>query len=52
MNALQDLKIEYDGTVRDNNKIIIQFVPGEDFIDPHKSDWGTIDVNSIIRSVK
>jgi DNA-directed RNA polymerase subunit A' len=32
-NALQDLKIEYDHTVRDANKTIIQFKYGEDGID-------------------
>ena len=51
MNALQDLKVEYDGTVRDNRKVIIQFTPGEDKIDPAKSDWGELDVRSIIQSV-
>ncbi|MFQ6020482.1 MAG: DNA-directed RNA polymerase subunit A' [Candidatus Aenigmatarchaeota archaeon] len=51
MNALQDLKIEYDGTIRDNRKVIIQFVPGEDGIDPAKSDWGILDVRSIVQSV-
>jgi len=47
IGALQDLKIEYDGTVRDNRKIIIQFTPGEDGVDPSKSDWGKIDVKKI-----
>jgi DNA-directed RNA polymerase subunit A' len=51
MNALQDLKIEYDYTVRDNRGVIIQFTPGEDKIDPSKSDWGFLDVDSIIQSV-
>jgi DNA-directed RNA polymerase subunit A' len=51
MNALQDLKIEYDGTIRDNRKIIIQFTPGEDNIDPAKSDWGELDVRAIVQSV-
>jgi DNA-directed RNA polymerase subunit A' len=51
MNALQDLKIEYDGTVRDNRKIVVQFVPGEDWIDPAKSDWGILDVRAIAQSV-
>ncbi|MDD5417013.1 MAG: DNA-directed RNA polymerase subunit A' [Candidatus Aenigmarchaeota archaeon] len=51
MNALQDLKVEYDGTVRDNRKVIIQFTPGEDGIDPGKSDWGILDVKSIIQAV-
>jgi len=51
MNALQDLKIEYDGTIRDNRKVIIQFTPGEDNIDPAKSDWGELDVRVIVQSV-
>jgi len=51
MNALQDLKLEYDDTIRDNRKVIIQFVPGEDRIDPAKSDWGILDVRSIVQSV-
>ncbi len=51
MNALQDLKVEYDFTVRDNRKVIIQFTPGEDGIDPAKSDWGKLDVRNIVQSV-
>ncbi len=51
MNALQDLKVEYDNTVRDNRKVIIQFTPGEDRMDPAKSDWGILDVRSIVQSV-
>ena len=48
MNALQDLKVEYDGTVRDNSKTIIQFTAGEDGIDPAKSDWGKLNIKNII----
>jgi DNA-directed RNA polymerase subunit A' len=51
MNALQDLKVEYDFTVRDNRKVIVQFVPGEDGIDPAKSDWGSLNVENIVKSV-
>ncbi len=50
-NALQDLKIEYDGTVRDANKGIVQFVYGEDGIDVSKSEAGTIDVVKIIEKI-
>ena len=50
-NALQDLKVEYDGTVRDANKAIIQFKYGEDNIDVSKSEAGTIDVVKIIKHV-
>ena len=35
-NALQDLRIEYDGTVRDSNNNIIQFKYGDDGIDVSK----------------
>jgi DNA-directed RNA polymerase subunit A' len=51
MNALQDLKIDYRFTVKDNRNILIQFTPGEDNIDPSKSDWGFLDVKSIVKSV-
>ncbi len=51
MNALQDLKVEYDNTVRDNRKVIIQFVPGEDGIDPSKSEWGELNIRNIIQSI-
>lgn len=50
-NALQDLKVEYDNTVRDANNIIIQFQYGEDGISVAKSEGGTINVNNIIRGV-
>lgn len=49
VNALQDLRVEYDGTVRDDSGIVVQFTPGEDGIDPAKSEWGTIDVERIVR---
>ncbi|GAB6102511.1 DNA-directed RNA polymerase subunit A' [Thermococcus atlanticus] len=49
INALQDLKVDYDGTVRDPTGIIIQFRYGEDGIDPMRS-WGgkTLDVDRVI----
>lgn len=33
VNALQDLRVEYDGTVRDSNSNIVQFLYGEDGFD-------------------
>ncbi len=51
MNALQDLRVEYDMTVRDNRGVIIQFKPGEDGIDPAKSEWGMLDVRTIIQNM-
>jgi DNA-directed RNA polymerase subunit A' len=47
IGALQDLKIEYDRTVRDSGKRIIQFVPGEDGLDPSKIQRDGIDVGKI-----
>ncbi|MEK6839674.1 MAG: DNA-directed RNA polymerase subunit A', partial [Nanoarchaeota archaeon] len=39
-NALQDLKVEYDGTVRNASKKIIQYQYGEDGIDVSRSEGG------------
>jgi DNA-directed RNA polymerase subunit A' len=39
---MQDLRVEYDMTVRDSRDRIIQFVAGEDGIDPAKSDNGKV----------
>ena len=50
-NALQDLKVEDDGTVRDASNKIIQFDYGEDGIDVSKSEKGFINVKRIIKSV-
>jgi DNA-directed RNA polymerase subunit A' len=50
-NALQDLKIEYDKTVRDANKTIVQFSYGDDDIDVSKSEGGSINIKKIIKNV-
>lgn len=47
VGALQDLKVEYDGTIRDAANRIVQFVPGEDGLDPSKIDRSGIDVRGI-----
>ena len=47
-NAMQDLRVEYDGTVRDANGRIIQFSYGEDGIDVSRSESGSLDVKRII----
>ncbi len=41
-NALQDLKVEYDSSVRDNRGIIVQFEYGEDGVYPAKSRKGQV----------
>jgi len=51
-NALQDLKVEYDGTVRDAGKKIVQFSYGEDSIDVSRSEGGKLNVKSIIEQTK
>jgi len=52
INALQDLKVAYDGTVRTTGGRIIQFRYGEDGTDPGRSSYGApVDVKGIIESV-
>jgi DNA-directed RNA polymerase subunit A' len=43
INALQDLKVSYDGTIRDSGRSIVQFKFGGDGVDVSKSDGGKID---------
>tara|TARA_Y100000310_G_scaffold345672_1_gene468094 strand:- start:5121 stop:7790 length:2670 start_codon:yes stop_codon:yes gene_type:complete len=50
-NAMQDIKVEYDNTVRDSGGKIIQFTYGEDGIDVSKSENGKINVKKIIDSI-
>ena len=40
INAMEHLRVEYDGTVRDSRGNIIQFKYGEDGVDAAKSDHG------------
>ena len=52
VNALQDLRVEYDGTVRDDRGRIIQFVYGEDGVNPACSDNGrAVNVERVIERV-
>ncbi len=51
-NALQDIRIEYDYTVRDAARKIIQFRYGDDGVDVAKSEGGTINVKKFIEMVK
>jgi hypothetical protein len=41
VNALQDMVVENDGTVRNSDKNIIQFRFGDDGIDPMHTDHGS-----------
>ena len=49
INALEHMKIEYDLTVRDPHGNIIQYLYGEDGIDPAKSDHGeAVNISRLI----
>ena len=50
-NAMQDLKVAYDGSVRDASGRIVQFSYGEDSLDVSKTKGGIIDVQEIIQQV-
>jgi len=50
-NATQDLRVEYDHTVRDASGRIVQFNYGEDNIDVSKSENGQLNVKKIIKEV-
>jgi DNA-directed RNA polymerase subunit A' len=53
VNALEDLKVESDGTVRHTGGEIIQFRYGEDGVDPTRSTAGkAVDLDRIIYDVK
>jgi len=53
INALEDVKVENDGTVRHSGGQIIQFIYGEDGVDPAKSVGGkAVDVDQIIADMK
>jgi DNA-directed RNA polymerase subunit A' len=51
INALEHLKIEYDQTVRDPHGNIVQYMYGEDGIDPAKSDHGeAVNISRLIEA--
>ena len=51
INALEHIRLEYDGTVRDPHGHIVQFLYGEDGIDVAKSDHGeAFNINRLIES--
>lgn len=50
-NAMQDLKVEYDGSVRDASGKIVQFAYGEDHLDVSKTKNGSIDVKRVVQQV-
>ena len=52
INALEDLKVKEDGTVRNTGDTIIQFRFGEDGVDPSRSVRGSaVDIDDILQEV-
>jgi len=53
INAMEHLRVEYDGTVRNSTGDIIQFKYGEDGVDPAKSDHGkAVNVARLVDQIK
>ncbi|MCK4614252.1 MAG: DNA-directed RNA polymerase subunit A', partial [Thermoplasmata archaeon] len=53
INALEDLRVDYDSTVRNTSGEIIQFSYGEDGIDPTRSIGSqALDIDTIINEVR
>ncbi len=53
INALEHLRIEYDGTVRNSVGDIVQFRYGEDGVDPAKSDHGkAVNVSRLVEQIR
>jgi DNA-directed RNA polymerase subunit A' len=52
VNALEDLRVKYDGTVRNTANTVVQFRYGGDGIDPTRSKDGKgVDVEGIVSAV-
>ncbi|MFP3296114.1 MAG: DNA-directed RNA polymerase subunit A' [Vulcanisaeta sp.] len=49
INALQDIYVTYDGTVRNASGLVIQTRYAEDGIDVSKSDHGRLNIDEILR---
>jgi DNA-directed RNA polymerase subunit A' len=52
VNALQDLEVKYDGTVKETRGMIVQFQYGEDGVDASRRDYAsTENVKRIVKNV-
>ena len=52
VNALQDLEVKYDGTVKETRGMIVQFQYGEDGVDASRRDYASTDnVKRIVKNV-
>ena len=53
INAMEHLRVEYDGTVRNSVGDIIQFKYGEDGVDPARSDHGkAVNVGRLVEQIE
>ncbi len=53
INAMEHLRVEYDGTVRDSRGNVIQFKYGEDGVDAAKSDHGkAVNIERLVDRIK
>jgi len=53
INALEHLRVEYDGTVRDSIGEIVSFKYGEDGVDPSKSDHGkAVNTERLVENIE
>jgi DNA-directed RNA polymerase subunit A' len=52
VNALEDIRVKYDSTVRNTANTVVQFKYGEDSIDPTRSKFGdAVDLDAIVKNV-
>ncbi len=52
VNALQDLRVDYDLTVRTPSNSVVQLIYGDDGVDPGKSSYGNaVNIDRIIERV-
>ena len=52
INALQDLEVKNDRTVRETRGTVVQFKYGDDGVDPSKSEYGkVVDIDEIISDI-
>ena len=52
VNALEDIRVKYDSTVRNTANTVVQFKYGEDSIDPTRSKFGdAVDLDAIVENV-
>ncbi|CAN8068155.1 unnamed protein product [Agarophyton chilense] len=49
---LEGVRLHYDGTVRDSDRSVLQFIYGDDGIDPSKSLWLTKKVDWQVSNIK